>query len=174
MQCRNLRFAPLGTDHDGRIYYTLSHPRPIASTATTKTKGGSKKRESLLFPTLPSSTERARFENWAYFIFVWGRKLPEGVDLTIEMDGDVDEDTERWWGFSEPGEVRTLSKWIFTVALSMDDNEDEDDENTVRPRTSMSSITTIPPPPRCVDKVRALCKGLDEFADFLEVCFGEA
>lgn len=138
-----------------------------------------------MLSSVPSVGERARFENWAYFIFVWGPKPPEAAPEVSDLmsqctETEDDIDTERWWGFSEPGEVRTLAKWILTTALCMDHKAGTsalpmagDGENLVTHRTSMSSVTITPSSPRHADKVRPLCKGLDEFADFLEVCFGE-
>ena len=115
-----LRFAPLGTDHEGRIYFALTpsvaeREAAAALLAGDMTKGGKAQGR-----TVVSADERSALRRWGWFISVWGKKPVDGIvpagedDDEDDDDGDVEdvEDVERWWGIWQPDEIRRLADWI--------------------------------------------------------------
>jgi hypothetical protein len=81
------RFSPVGSDMDGRLYYILS-PQKVKK--------------------LPAEGERDNLRRWAWFVAVWGTPLED----------DEDEDrSERWFGISDPTEIKHTSKWLMARAL---------------------------------------------------------
>ncbi|KAL0577031.1 hypothetical protein V5O48_004965 [Marasmius crinis-equi] len=103
------RFQPLGTDHDGRVYWALSpgvRDREFAKSliAAASAPATSKKvRKPIRRPK--SAEERAMFKAWSWFLAVSGKR---------PSDADVDggESDEEWWVFWEPEEVKKLAGWI--------------------------------------------------------------
>ncbi|KAF8499619.1 hypothetical protein F5888DRAFT_1633298 [Russula emetica] len=110
-----LRFAPLGTDHEGRIYFALTPSvaeREVAAAllAGDMTKGGKAQGRAVV-----SADERSALRRWGWFISVWGKKPVDGVVPAGEddgEDGDDVEDVRRWWGIWQPDEIRRLADWI--------------------------------------------------------------
>ena len=80
---RALRFEPLGTDLDGRIYYCLT-PRSI------EVDGGRPP------------------QAWASGLLVWGR----GVPALPGTDEELPEETERWSHFGKSASMHQLIKWL--------------------------------------------------------------
>lgn len=185
LQSHLLRFGPLGTDDEGRIYYALSHP----------TTPPSKNKRKLL-------AERDSLDNWAYFVFVWGKRPADASD--DGNDDDDDDNMERWWAFNTPKSVRALSKWLTMRATEKDEQVNASVQTTRQEHLSISSTKgsvslsspppmepLIPTPPSRssnstytttsipsttaklpspnLHAVRDLCRGLNDFADFLEV-----
>lgn len=194
LQSHVLRFGPLGSDDEGRIYYALSHP------AAKFTSKGKRK----------SSVQSDPLDNWACFVFAWGKK-PSDAPATEDRD-EADEDDvnlERWWAFTSAESVRALSKWLMMRATEKDEREDASDQVAlaihpehsgtssaeafrsrsspppmepliplpVNRSTASASIASIPSVARKhhtsnVNAVRVLCRGLNDFADILEVKCG--
>ncbi len=107
-----LRFAPLGSDHEGRIYFALSPSvaeREVAAAllAGDMTKGGKAQGRAVV-----STDERSELRRWGWFISVWGKKPVDGFVLAGEDDDEDVEDVERWWGIWQPDEIRRLADWI--------------------------------------------------------------
>ncbi|KIR36449.1 hypothetical protein I352_01398 [Cryptococcus deuterogattii MMRL2647] len=78
----SLRFEPLGTDLDGRIYYALSH-RPIEN--DTKAPIG-----------------------WGTGILIWG----PAVAGKVAEDDNLPHSIERWSHFGKSKDVKPLIKWL--------------------------------------------------------------
>ena len=108
-----LRFAPLGSDHEGRIYFALTPSvteREVAAAllAGDMTKGGKAQGRAVV-----STDERSALRRWGWFIAVWGKKPIDGFVPVVDDDDDDDvEDVERWWGIWQPDEIRRLADWI--------------------------------------------------------------
>jgi hypothetical protein len=107
-----LRFAPLGTDHEGRIYFALTPSvaeREVAAAllAGNMTKGGKAQGRAVV-----SADERSALRRWGWFVSVWGKKPVDGIVLAGEDDDEDIEDVKRWWGIWEPDEIRRLADWI--------------------------------------------------------------
>lgn len=108
------RFEPLGTDHEGRIYFALTpsvaeREAAAALLAGDTTKGGKAQGRAIV-----SSDERSTLRRWGWFVAVWGEKPADGLVLPRDED-DEDEDyeqVERWWGIWQPDEIRRLADWI--------------------------------------------------------------
>ncbi|KAH9985808.1 hypothetical protein BJV74DRAFT_846358 [Russula compacta] len=106
------RFAPLGTDHEGRIYFALTpsvaeREAALALLAGDTTKGGKAQGRAIV-----SADERGAMRRWGWFVAVWGKKPVDGLVPEGEDDNDEDDDAERWWGFCQPDEIRRLADWI--------------------------------------------------------------
>lgn len=110
-------------------------------------------------------------------------------------DEEEEEDAERWWAFSTPQTIRALSKWISTTAAHMDETSpvissgDTADvllqsvppqasaakaNNTSQEMADSTVAATKISSSKHTASIRPLCKGLDEFADFLDVQCGES
>ena len=107
------RFAPLGTDHEGRIYFALTpsvaeREAAAALLAGDSTKGGKAQGRAVV-----STDERSTLRRWGWFIAVWGEKPVDGLvpEPEDEEEEDID-DAERWWGIWQPDEIRRLADWI--------------------------------------------------------------
>ncbi|KAL1411450.1 hypothetical protein Q8F55_002406 [Vanrija albida] len=84
---KNMRFEPVGTDLDGRVYYFMT-------------------------PRVLEENDRRAPSGWASGLLVWGR----GVELET-ANGAVGADdlppiVERWTHFGKSETVRQLSKWL--------------------------------------------------------------
>ncbi|TDL24250.1 hypothetical protein BD410DRAFT_786359 [Rickenella mellea] len=110
LQSNAPRFQPLGKDADGRIYY-------VSSAHTPK--------------KVPAADDRASMKKWSWFLAVWGRRKAEddpetskagsrGTDSAANDDGDEgdqDDNEARWWGFSDPMEIKKLAKWLASTSI---------------------------------------------------------
>ncbi|THH07984.1 hypothetical protein EW145_g3012 [Phellinidium pouzarii] len=152
------RFASLGKDAQGRIYYAASVHR----------RAGKRSK-------IPSPEERAELSKWGWFLAVWGRG-----SVTAETSNKHEENREeRWWGFADPAEIKQLVKWI--TATEGLDLKDADVAGTSAGTASASSSDDIGPaagnirepdllglgrrPSR--GELKALIKSLGEYADLL-------
>jgi hypothetical protein len=110
-----LRFAPLGTDHEGRIYFALTPSVAEREGAAALLAGNMTKRGKAQGRAVVSADERSALRRWGWFISVWGKKPVDGVVPAGEDDDEDDddvEDVERWWGIWQPDEIRRLADWI--------------------------------------------------------------
>ncbi|KZO95525.1 hypothetical protein CALVIDRAFT_537904 [Calocera viscosa TUFC12733] len=155
------RFAPLGRDVDGRVYYVLS---PFA--------------EGRVY----ARAVREAGTRWSWFVVVWGKRpesapdpgekaASEGSSEDVEralarlstssslstITDDSDQDQEQWHAFSTPVEIRRLAKWADHVAAACVSGERPPPE----PRADGL-------PPTTGREISALCEGLNGFADYLE------
>ncbi|EMD37310.1 hypothetical protein CERSUDRAFT_135818 [Gelatoporia subvermispora B] len=150
------RFALLGRDHEGRLYYALTPEVGERDAARQLLEGKNAKvrlgrRRGGMTPE-----ERREMQRWSWFVSVWGEK-PEGAleakgDDSGEArsdsdDEDEDEAEETWWGFWDPEEIRKLTTWIAMKAGI--------DEDKGRPLPTRREL-------------RMLVKNLKEQADLLE------
>lgn len=107
------RYAPVGYDHEGRVYYFLTPSEAEREAALQLIAGKdakvkiSRRRGGLM------EEDRRAMRRWSWFVAVWGA-LPEGAALNEADEEEADEisDEPRWWGFYEPGEIRKMAEWI--------------------------------------------------------------
>ncbi|KAF9263405.1 hypothetical protein L218DRAFT_959427 [Marasmius fiardii PR-910] len=115
------RFSPLGTDHDGRVYYALSpgvHDREFAASLISAASGTTKSTKGRKPIRRPKSVEeRASCRSWSWFIAVWGK--PPSLGRPSEIDDGLNGGEDGWWVFWEPEEIRKLSSWI-TIRNGLD------------------------------------------------------
>ncbi|KAL4252799.1 hypothetical protein ABKN59_005402 [Abortiporus biennis] len=126
------RFTPLGRDADGRVYYALSPGIPERDSAEYLLKGKDIKPKFGRKRGGISEDDRREMERWSWFIGIYGTK-PVGAEVAKRDEededdddddelSDLDEETEnRWWGFWDPKEIDTLSKWI-SYKFRLEDN----------------------------------------------------
>ncbi|KAJ7783082.1 hypothetical protein B0H16DRAFT_1495253 [Mycena metata] len=137
----NPRFAPLGGDRDGRLYYALS---PGASDIESAFEFIS----SMATETDDASQdERSSLKEWSWFVAVWGKKPPPDLGILPfkpianggEENGDESDDDEvvdKWWAIWQPAEIRKLATWI-TLKYRLN-------ENTVSSASSSGSSASTP------------------------------
>ncbi|KAI3618778.1 hypothetical protein WG66_016655 [Moniliophthora roreri] len=143
------RFGPLGTDHGGRVYYALSPGVRDREFAMNQLVGASKKSKGRKpIRRAKSLEERTSFQEWSWFLAVWGKKPSE-----VDSSG-----TEpRWWVFWEPEEIRRLAIWISGT-----------NDWDVKIESGDPSITASH------SRLKSLVKNLQEYAATLEWrCKGE-
>ncbi|KAJ3549721.1 hypothetical protein NM688_g5151 [Phlebia brevispora] len=106
------RFAPLGRDNDGRIYYALN-AGPGEFEASLQLVRGKDSRIKIGRRRGPwTADDRRGLQKWSWFVAVWGRK-PEGAKIPEEdEDEDEDDHEDAWWGFWQPEEILKLAEWI--------------------------------------------------------------
>ncbi|EIN11663.1 hypothetical protein PUNSTDRAFT_42853 [Punctularia strigosozonata HHB-11173 SS5] len=134
-----IRFAPLGRDIDGRIYYAL-HPGVVERDAALETiksdtssdrgragKGGGRRTAHKKI----TAEEREETSLWSWQVAVWG-PLPEGA---LKQDGsttvtsvNLDDGKTRWWAFCHPDEIRKLAQWVAAQGGVATDGLDADAE----------------------------------------------
>ena len=151
LQVQKLRYSPLGEDDEGRIYHVLSNPLPNAYYSTYEAAPGKAKSKRRPPKSLAGQVKQAPADNWAYFVFVWGRKPVEAVALPgpkregDDIDNDEDSaeeadesaDEERWWCFKDAKDIRDLAKWLESKAVAKD--------RALAPPPEMSSFVTVLP-----------------------------
>ena len=152
------RFSSLGCDNEGRQYFafspsviekeaasdTISDDLEEVGTAPKKSTRGRHGRRGTAFASggvgAMDESRREELWNWSWFVAVWGRR-PEGAvvapdphrdeDEDGDMTDDEDDDTERWWAFWRPGDIRNLSRWIAHChGLDHDDGDHDPNQET--------------------------------------------
>ncbi|KAF9464945.1 hypothetical protein BDZ94DRAFT_1320552 [Collybia nuda] len=137
------RFAPLGRDEAGRIFYALS-------------PGDTERKAALGFITLHTTVEykmkgrikaqvwnkdkREMMKNWSYFVVVWGKRpsnetqssgrkrmvnhVINGQAHSDDLDAYRTEEgeDESWWGFYQPKDIRNIAEWIATSSADKTSN----------------------------------------------------
>ncbi|KAI0355707.1 hypothetical protein OH77DRAFT_1511521 [Trametes cingulata] len=110
------RFAPLGRDTDGRVYYTLTPGMIEREAALDLLEGGKGEVKLGKRRGVADEAQRRRMRHWSWLLAVWGRKPQDASVVKLEEDDDEaeggDEDAERWWGLWQPEEVSKLSQWL--------------------------------------------------------------
>ena len=121
------RFAPLGTDKEGRMFWTLSPgiaERNAALdfiTAATSESGETGKRDTksrgATRRPLDSGEERNSMKQWSWFVAIWGKKPFQAKKFPQTHTDDEDngpevEDAKRWWAVCEPEEIRKVAQWV--------------------------------------------------------------
>ncbi|KAI0655886.1 hypothetical protein C8Q70DRAFT_909722 [Cubamyces menziesii] len=112
------RFAPLGRDTEGRVYYALTPGVVEREAAVDILEDGKGETNFGKRRGVADEAQRKRMRHWSWLLAVWGRR-PEGAEVSQVARGeDVDEeevedpDAEGWWGFWQPEEVAKLSAWL--------------------------------------------------------------
>lgn len=96
------RFAPLGIDKAGRVYWASSpgvFERKAALDFITSATVGKKGKKRVVDDSGP--------RKWPWFVAVWGRK-----SHIVGKDLNAVESDERWWAFTDPLEIRKVADWI--------------------------------------------------------------
>lgn len=110
------RFAPLGQDLEGRLYYAMSPAYGESEAATDLIRLKKDSRPKIGRKRLFTEQDREEMQRWSWFVAVWGKK-PEGAEEAKNDDDDDDEEEqdegeETWWGFWQPEEIKKLSEWL--------------------------------------------------------------
>lgn len=168
-QCESLqRFAPLGSDPEGRVYYALTpgHAEREAAYEFTDLLAGDlpnnarlKKKGRALRPE-----EREDLLDWSWMILVWGKKPPSA--FTPPKDSEEDEDvvmddgTDAWWCFHDPEDIKKLVEW-----LTIDNDLEEKDESTSKAASTNGKAASVSPEQAAV---KGLISSLKDFGSLLE------
>ncbi|KAF5380578.1 hypothetical protein D9615_004650 [Tricholomella constricta] len=153
------RFAPLGTDSAGRVFWALSpgvYERKAAldfiASATSGFKDTKKARQR--GSILANVEDPSATSDWSCFVAVWGKRFPAAIKppqgkgkakAADDVAEEDDEAVEQWWGFYQPGEIRKVANWI-RIDAGIDACGDADGTKPLA----------------------ALVKGLNEYAALLE------
>jgi hypothetical protein len=174
-----LRFAPIGTDDEGRVYYALSPGLTERESAAALINGNAPKKPRRRGGPGGSvyldEEERKLFIKWSWFVAVWG-KIPEGATIATDegKDEEADDGEEKWWGFWEPEKIRELALWI-TIRNGLDESaEDQTEASSVAEEDFISidndvdEVDDAERVPRPLNKdLKGLVNRLDDFADIL-------
>jgi len=122
------RFAPLGSDDDGRQYWAISSgpwERDLAyelieAKAGDATKNVRSKRPKRLLLT---DEDRESLTDWSWFVAAWG-VMPNEGRLHPDHSG-VDASEKQWWAFWEPSEIERLCKWLEARGPDFEEKEGE-------------------------------------------------
>ncbi|KAJ7188324.1 hypothetical protein C8R46DRAFT_17418 [Mycena filopes] len=191
----NPRFAPLGGDRDGRLYYALSPGTSdidsalefISSMVETDDANRNSKAKRKRRPK--REDERSSLKEWSWFVAVWGRKPPpdqgtlpfKPIANGGEEDDDESDDDEivdKWWAIWQPVEIRKLATWI-TLKYRLNEYTVSSASSSGSNASSPSSEGASPPggyDPRAVEmsphpsklELLALVANLDDYAMGLE------
>lgn len=116
------RFAPLGTDTDGRLYYALTPALAQRDSAqaflTWKAAPGMKAKPRRRRGR--DIHETRTLKKWSTFVAVWGvppedARKEDNEDAEEEWDQDK-ERAERWSGFADPADIEALAVWVKGLA----------------------------------------------------------
>ena len=164
------RFAPLGTDPEGRAFYALTpgHSEREAAYEFTEVLSGElgvtqklKKKGRTL-----KLSEREDQLDWSWMILVWGKKPPSAfTPLEEDEDGDTkmeeeEEEEEGWWCFSEPEDIKKLAEWL---ALA---NDLEDEKKDSKSASTNGAAATVLDSEQLA--VKAVVGSLKDFGTLLE------
>ena len=141
------RFGPLGRDNQGRVYYACSAHRSRSKRVKLRA---------------PDKEARKDMSKWGWFLAVWGPGSPSAR----EQKG------EGWWGFTEPDDIHQLAKWLSYVEELDSKNEPALDNQTamsspVKRKLKDDNLSGLNEGPSTRSQVKALVKGLKEYADLL-------
>jgi hypothetical protein len=109
------RFAPLGRDIAGRVYFAI-HPGVAERDAALDLIKGSERGRSVkgagrrLTPRRITLEDRESMSLWSWQVVVWG-SLPDGALKTDDQD-PLDGAVHRWWSFWQPEEITKLAEWV--------------------------------------------------------------
>ncbi|KAJ7045463.1 hypothetical protein C8F04DRAFT_434813 [Mycena alexandri] len=149
----NPRFAPLGGDRDGRLYYALSPGASdiesafeFLSSMATETDDASRNSKAKRKRRPKREDERSSLKEWSWFVAVWGKKPPPDLGTLPfkpianggeeDDESDDDEVVDKWWAIWQPAEIRKLATWI-TLKYRLN-------ENTVSSASSSGSSASTP------------------------------
>jgi len=112
------------------------------------------------------------FTNWAWFVFVFEKDFDAIQENVAREDEDGEErpSGEKVWGFKDAVEIRKLSKWLEAKmkALAMADQPEDGQLVFGQPKERSTSNDSDPTRIAADAGCKALCKSLNEFADFLD------
>ncbi|KAH9935693.1 uncharacterized protein B0H18DRAFT_1114407 [Fomitopsis serialis] len=108
-----LRYASLGQDHEGRVYYLLTPSEAEREAALHLVAGKNAKVKINRRRGGLTEEDRQAMRRWSWIVAVWGR-LPEGAAKNETEDSEDEDDgsEERWWGFYDPQEIQKMAEWI--------------------------------------------------------------
>ncbi|KAH9485467.1 hypothetical protein JR316_0002375 [Psilocybe cubensis] len=178
------RFTTLGTDDEGRVYYTLSPGATEREAAFEYLEVASsdkpmkpKKRGRVL-----SKEHQRELRQWSWFVAVWGKRpLLSPAEKAVSVkevdhdDSDNEEeeniDEERWWGFYEPEEINKIAEYI-SIKSGLDDDADapvNQPASLLNSKSTQSNKekTSLPLSPR-QEQLKRLVSELRDYASLLE------
>jgi len=145
LHTHNLRFAPLGIDHEGRTYFALTPSMAEREAAAALLAGDTSKGGKAHGRAIISADERGTMRRWGWFIAVWGQKPIDGLvpaceddDSDDDSDDNDDYDTERWWGLWHADEIRKLADWIAIKNGCAGGREEKDEDERRRAEAESS------------------------------------
>ena len=110
------RFAPLGTDDEGRVYYALTPSGSEREAAFEFLEAASQEKPSKLRKRCRTLTHDIRSEvrEWSWLIAVWGKRPDNAIvdeEESEEEDAEEDDDKDeaRWWAFWEVEDINKLA-----------------------------------------------------------------
>ncbi|KAH6913798.1 hypothetical protein BKA70DRAFT_1181501 [Coprinopsis sp. MPI-PUGE-AT-0042] len=166
-----LRYTPLGTDPDGRVYHILSpgHAEREAATEyidmlhTIRERGVSSKMKLKKKGRIVKAEERDELVEYSWMVLVWGR-IPEGKEAfclnadedAMDVDGAEKDDStkERWYTFAQPEDIKLLAEWV-AAEYGLDDDAEEGSVKSSEKDHEEAAM-------------KELVKGLKDFADLME------
>lgn len=127
----------LGQDSEKRVYFVLTPGQAERLEAVDFVKNTLAGRKEKAKPKGRgrdkwSEEERLKLRDWSWFVAVWGKKPDDALpiprpalphddgggadDVSSLSELEEDEDSERWWGFHAPEEIKRLARWVGTKA----------------------------------------------------------
>lgn len=103
---------------------------------------------------MPPQSEREDLHHWTWMVFVWGTN-PNASPT--EKRGASE---EKWWGFARSDDIRNLSKWVLHHVMDEPAAHTEPGQKSRVPTTDSPDLNL---------RLKALSKGLVEFADYLDL-----
>ncbi|CAK5281513.1 unnamed protein product [Mycena citricolor] len=161
MHRSNPRFAPLGSDRDGRVYYALS-PNVTDSESAQEFIGlmsaddddAARNAKSRRKKRPKREEERSALREWSWLVAIYGKKppiqpgllpfKPLAEDSQDNDDSDDDETTNKWWAIWQPAEVRKLATWLTITYRLGDDSISSPSTSTASSPSSDSSFNDRP------------------------------
>ncbi|KAF7298229.1 zf-4CXXC-R1 domain-containing protein [Mycena chlorophos] len=152
----NQRFAPLGSDRDGRIYYAMSPSASETEAAVEFLSVVASETDESKPSYKAKRKRRAKREDdqksWSWFVAVHGTKPPpplgtlpfKPVKAETDDESEDDETVDKWWAIDKPAEMRKLMTWLTTkyqlnVSVDAGVDPDVDHDSTVGSDTSSES-----------------------------------
>ncbi|GJE97776.1 hypothetical protein PsYK624_139970 [Phanerochaete sordida] len=123
------RWAPLGQDAEGRVYYAMT-PGIGESDAAIDFLNGKDTRVKVGRKREWNEEDRGELARWSWFVAVWGKKPADAEEAEREDDDNEerDQNADAWWAFWQPAELQKLAEWLAIKNGLDQDPEDGNDE----------------------------------------------
>ena len=137
------RWAPLGQDFEGRVYYAMT-PGVGESDAAMEFLNGKESRVKIGRKRDWTEDDRKEMQRWSWFIAVWGKKPEDAEEAQREdKEEERDADEETWWGFWQPAEIQKLAEWLAIKAGLGGELSESEDRPTAAIQNGRGKVTQV-------------------------------
>ncbi|TFK53602.1 hypothetical protein OE88DRAFT_1676860 [Heliocybe sulcata] len=171
------RSGPLGKDADGRVYWVLpvgAGEREFGSALLADASKAKVTKRGMV-----SLDDRTAMRRWSWFVAVWGRR-PSGAAQSKKagkekVDEEEDDGEEKWWGFWDAKDIKTLADWLavkagvetgqISFSVTAKEEKASSRDTSIGKGMSPSAGTSVSAEVEMVDRSSSVSTPLSELSD---------